>query len=151
MPTVKRLLDVLEQTFVVFLLRPFWTNKVKELKKSPKVRFFDNGFRNWVIDRFEFSPEEMGRLFEGFVAVEAIKRGMRLDNMKFWRTADGSYEVDLVFENLKLAWEAKYKPEAKLKKSDFDGIEKFVEVYPDFKGEIVHLDNFAEKVREVVG
>ncbi len=143
-PTVKRLIYLLEETFNIFLLRPFFRNKIKELKKSPKIYFFDLGFRNWIIDRYEFSLDEKWYLFEGFIIQELIKRWYRLDNLKFWRTKDWRYEVDLIVENKNIAIEIKYKLEKKVKKTDYKSLVKFKDVYDNFETILLNLDNFYE-------
>jgi len=143
-PTIKRLIGLFEETFIIFLLRPFFRNKLKELKKSPKIYFFDFGFRNWLIDRFSFSNEEKWFLFENFIIQELIKKWYKLDNLKFWRTKDDRYEVDLIIENKKLAVEIKYKTKDKIKKSDYKNLKKFKEFYSDFETILINLDNFYE-------
>ncbi|MFO7791425.1 MAG: DUF4143 domain-containing protein [Candidatus Saliniplasma sp.] len=45
-------LNILEHTFVLKLVQPFFTNKQKEIVKTPKVYFYDNGFRNGLIGNF---------------------------------------------------------------------------------------------------
>lgn len=57
-PTVKIFIEILRETFIVFTLKPFFTNKLKEINKAPKLYFLDPGFRNWFIGRFDFSQDE---------------------------------------------------------------------------------------------
>lgn len=42
--TIEKYLWVLEKTFVVRMVRPYYTNARKELRKSPKIYFLDLGF-----------------------------------------------------------------------------------------------------------
>ena len=149
LPTVKRLISLFEETFIIFLLRPFFRNKLKELKKSPKIYFFDFWFRNWLIDRFVFSNEEKGLLFENFLIQELIKKWYKINSLKFWRTKDERYEIDLIIETKKLVIEIKYKPADKLKKSDYKNLEKFKQIYPDFTTVLVNLDNFYEILKNL--
>jgi predicted AAA+ superfamily ATPase len=72
-----------------------------------------------------------------------------LDNLKFWRTKDERYEVDLVIENKKLAIEIKCKTMDKIKQLDYKGLKKFNQLYPDFKTMLVNLDNFYEVLQDL--
>lgn len=44
--TVERYVDLLEKSFIVYRLPPYFTNKQKELSKMPKIYFYDIGIRN---------------------------------------------------------------------------------------------------------
>ncbi len=93
---LKRHLAILEETYIVRLSRPFFTNRRLELVKNPKVYFVDPGFRNHLIRDFRGwdSRPDTGKLVENFVASELIKQGHPL---RFWRTKSGA-EVDFVVE-----------------------------------------------------
>jgi uncharacterized protein len=101
-PTVERYLDILEQSFIVFTLRAFSRNKRKEISKSVKVYFYDNGIRNSLIQNFNPPTlrEDAGALWENFCVAERYKyrvaHGLRA-NTYFWRTYDQK-EVDYVEE-----------------------------------------------------
>jgi len=91
-----RFISVLIKTFVCLESRPFFSNKRKELVKSPKFFFLDSGFRNIVMDNFQ-EPQarlDRGALNENFVASEMSKMGFGLS---YWRTKAGA-EVDFVLE-----------------------------------------------------
>ncbi len=91
-----RHLNVLEKTFVIRKVLPFCRNKRIEIAKSPKVYFFDNGFRNIAAGNFQNLEERVdrGNLNENFVAGELLKKGRSLN---YWRTKSNA-EVDFVFE-----------------------------------------------------
>jgi predicted AAA+ superfamily ATPase len=40
--TLKSYLEILEQTFIIKQVKPFYTNKTKEIVKMPKIYFLDN-------------------------------------------------------------------------------------------------------------
>ncbi len=88
----KEILSILENTYVIQLVRPFHKNLVTELKKNPKVYFVDLGLRNAVLDRFTFSDEEFGRLLENHVL-------HLLQDASFWRTT-AKAEVDFIERGL---------------------------------------------------
>lgn len=93
---VKRHLTILEETFVLDRVRPFFRNKKKELVKSPKVYFVDTGLRNQLIGNFsDLSLRgDKGALFENYVFGQLARRGWEV---KFWRTK-AKAEVDFVVE-----------------------------------------------------
>ncbi len=93
---LKRHLAILEETYILKLSRPFFTNKRLELVKNPKVYFLDLGFRNHLVRDFRRwdSRPDVGPLVENFVASELTKKGYEL---RFWRTKSGA-EVDFVLE-----------------------------------------------------
>lgn len=47
--TVERYTDLLEKSYIIFRLPPYFTNKRKEISKSKKIYFYDLGIRNTII------------------------------------------------------------------------------------------------------
>jgi predicted AAA+ superfamily ATPase len=103
--TARDWLSVLEASFQVFLLRPYFENMGKRLVKSPKVYFMDTGLLGYLVglqDPAHAAAGPMGGpLFENLVAVEIYKtlahRGEE-PLFYFWRTAAGA-EVDFIVES----------------------------------------------------
>ena len=62
-------------TFVLKLLLPFFKNRRKELIKTPKVFFCDNGLRNFSLGMFNSFKERIGQgqVFENFTFSELFK------------------------------------------------------------------------------
>lgn len=102
--TIKAWLSVLEATYQVIILRPYFANIRKRLVKSPKVYFTDTGTLCALVGLKSVehaSAGPMGGLiFETAVVGEIMKtllhRGEE-PQVYFWRTASG-VEVDLVVE-----------------------------------------------------
>jgi predicted AAA+ superfamily ATPase len=102
--TIQRHLTVLEQTFLLRLLRPYFRNVGKRLVKAPKVYLRDTGLMHHLLNIS--STEELqshpasGASWETFV-IEDVLRREQLEHPGsqafFWRTAAGA-EVDLVIE-----------------------------------------------------
>ena len=90
--TVKRYFDAMKKSYLLLEVPPFYSNKLKEIIKKPKVYFLDTGMRN-VIAR-QFSAEISGELFENYVLLELIKAGF---SPKYWRTKSGR-EVDFILD-----------------------------------------------------
>ena len=103
--TAKDWLSILEASFQVFILRPYYANIGKRLVKSPKVYFTDTGVLCYLVglrDPIHAASGPMGgAIFETLVVTEIYKtitnRGQE-PALYFWRTAAGS-EVDLVVES----------------------------------------------------
>ncbi|MDI6902829.1 MAG: ATP-binding protein [Methanocellales archaeon] len=88
------LLEVLEETFVIRNIRPFYRNLRTELRKNPKVYFVDPGLRNYVINNFNELEKRVdaGALVENF----ALNQLSHLtEKVNYWRTL-GKAEVDFI-------------------------------------------------------
>jgi len=102
--TAKDWLSILEASFQVFILRPYFANIGKRLVKSPKVYFMDTGLLSYLVGLRDIEHAAAGpmggAIFENLEAAELYKtlthRGEE-PAMYFWRTAAGS-EVDLIIE-----------------------------------------------------
>ncbi|MCX8522189.1 MAG: ATP-binding protein, partial [Rhodoferax sp.] len=101
-PTARAWLDLLQTSFIVHLLPPWFVNTSKRLIKSPKLYFHDTGLACWLLGLR--TPEQVrrdplwGALFENFVVMEALKdRYNQAENspLYFYRDSDGN-EVDLL-------------------------------------------------------
>jgi len=89
---LKEVISILEKTYILKLILPYYTNKLTEITKSPKIYFYDLGFRNYAMGRFE-KPIDAS-LYENFVACETIRKELEI---KFWRNKSKS-EVDFIIE-----------------------------------------------------
>jgi predicted AAA+ superfamily ATPase len=100
--TVRNYVNILEQAFIIFKLTPLSRNLRKEIGKSRKIYFWDNGVRNSLINNFNSLSlrNDVGQLWENFIVSEIRKREFSIStvsNFFFWRTYDGQ-EIDLVEE-----------------------------------------------------
>jgi len=98
--TVEKYMDLLTKTFVIFPLGAYSNNLRKEVSKTKKWYFKDNGIRNAIIN--DFSPlsirKDIGGLWEQYLINERIKlteARQTTPDFYFWRTYDGQ-EVDLL-------------------------------------------------------
>lgn len=139
--TVKRYLELFEQSFIIFTLKPFTGRRRDEIAKMPKVYFYDLGLRNALINNFEpmATRGDLGQVFENFVIAEISKAnyyGRFNYRLNYWRTKSGS-EVDLVLSRSGqkvLALEIK----ARAKKLN----RAFANRYPQAKIAVINRDNF---------
>lgn len=120
--TVYNYVNLLEQGFITFRLRPLYTNKNKEINKAHKIYFYDVGIRNALIgnmDPIELRPDK-GAIFENFFVAEKMKERAyvrRMTEVHFWRGRQGG-EVDFV-ESMGhmgdiFAYECKWKQSSKI-------------------------------------
>ncbi|MDO8610579.1 MAG: ATP-binding protein [bacterium] len=98
------LLSIFEETFIIRKIRPFHKNLITELKKNPKIYFYDLGMRNVLMDRFEFIQEEWGKLYENYVFLL-----LKNKNVAYWRT-NAKAEVDFILKDSVLPVEVKITP-----------------------------------------
>ncbi|OIP75805.1 MAG: hypothetical protein AUK06_01185 [Parcubacteria group bacterium CG2_30_36_18] len=128
-------LYVMQKSFHLCLLRPFFKNVRKELSKMPKVYFYDLGLRNFFVRNFNSFAvrEDKGPLLENAV-FRQLREKYDEESLKFWRTIQKN-EIDFIADEKK-AFEVKIKPkEFKEKKYQL-----FLENYPDIELSIVSID-----------
>jgi predicted AAA+ superfamily ATPase len=102
--TVNRHLDILEQTFLLRRLPPYFRNVGKRLVRSPKVYLRDSGLLHHLLnlstlDEVRDHPVH-GPSWETFVLEDLLRRETVRHphaQFSFWRTADGA-EIDLVID-----------------------------------------------------
>ncbi len=96
--TLESYVSALENTFVIKLVRPYFTNAKKEIIKMPKVYFIDTGLRNFAMRNFAPFTEsrDKGKLLESSVFASLLRR----EDLKinYWRTKDKN-EVDFVLRD----------------------------------------------------
>ncbi|HPW66791.1 MAG TPA: ATP-binding protein [Salinivirgaceae bacterium] len=104
-PTVKSWLSALENSYVVFLLQPYYKNFSKRITKSPKLYFYDTGLlcnllRINAVSQIN-NQTIKGALFENMIVSEYVKKkyhkNERQTDLWFWRDSEGN-EVDLLIE-----------------------------------------------------
>jgi uncharacterized protein len=143
--TVESYITILERAFIIFRLPAFSRNLRKELKRSRKVFFCDNGVRNALISNFKSIElrDDVGQLWENYLVSERMKQNSykkKYCNSYFWRTTD-QQEIDYIEEsdgNL-LACEFKW---GDIKKVKIPKI--FEETYPESSSVIINRDNFGD-------
>jgi predicted AAA+ superfamily ATPase len=103
--TIKEWLSILEASFIIYKLTPYYENFGKRVIKSPKYYFTDVGLMSYLlgIERYEHVSRDplLGSIFENMVIMEFLKeryaKGLA-DNLYFYRDNNGN-EVDLILKN----------------------------------------------------
>jgi predicted AAA+ superfamily ATPase len=147
--TVENYIYLMQKTFIVQMLSPFYGNVRKELTKMPKVYFNDNGLRNALLNNFNNlnNRADKGALLENYVH-NRLRNLYGSNNLHFWRTADGN-EVDFVVkqpDNKGLAYQVKYS-DAQFKPNKY---KKFKEAYPEFNFGCVSKEVGGDFAKEVI-
>ncbi|WP_064429545.1 ATP-binding protein [Rickettsia sp. Tenjiku01] len=96
--TIKRYTEILEQTFMIRLLKPWYENISKRQVKAPKVYIRDSGILHALLGIHEhdwYVHPKRGLSFEGFVIEELIRKFKTDAEYFFWRTQTGA-ELDLL-------------------------------------------------------
>jgi len=130
-PTIQEYITLLEAIFLIDILPPWHSNRLKRLVKSPKIHIGDTGVACALLDVDRQSLAEdrdtLGRLLETFVFQELRRQGSWHPNaLRFhhFRDRDG-YEVDIVLERTgqRIAG-IEVKASATVRDRDFRGLRK---------------------------
>ncbi len=146
--TVGRYLHLLEQTYIITPLRPYFMNRRKSVIKKNKYYFLDLGVRNTIVGNFNSISQrnDIGALWENFLVIERLKKQAykpMYANNYFWRTWEQK-EVDWVeMRDGKLfGYEFKWNPKAKSKNKA-----AWLSAYPkEAVFEVVSQNNFKDFV-----
>ncbi|WP_256527669.1 ATP-binding protein [Dyadobacter diqingensis] len=140
--TVEKYLDLLTKVFILRKVGGFSRNLRKEVTKTSRWYFHDNGIRNALIN--DFRPlvlrTDVGELWENYLVSERLKYlhyAQRQPEFYFWRTYD-QQEIDwLEYENGHLsAFEFKWtENQTKIPKA-------FSQAYPDATFQLINRGNY---------
>ncbi|HLD40709.1 MAG TPA: ATP-binding protein [Candidatus Omnitrophota bacterium] len=138
--TVKSYIELLKETFLIAEVKPFFTNKNKELVKIPKIYFIDSGVANFFINNFNGFElrNDSPFLFENYVLSELIKAGIKPDTIKFWQDKNQT-EVDFLLEAGKRLTAIEVKFKQLLSGGDLSAFKIFERDYPGARGFLVNL------------
>lgn len=95
LPTIRKYLNILEETFVIKMVTPYSKSPSVEISKNPKVFFFDSGLQSLLWFK-TFQKTLLGTMFETNIFGELVKKFGR-HAIYFWRTKMHQ-EVDFIVE-----------------------------------------------------
>ena len=143
--TVESYLDLLAKVFVIYKVPGFSRNLRKEITKSNRWYFYDNGIRNAIIANFSRldSRTDVGALWENYLASERIKNqnyDQKSVSNYFWRTYD-QQELDWLEEDngILLGYEFKWNENRKAKIPT-----AFAKAYPEASFEVINKQNYLD-------
>jgi predicted AAA+ superfamily ATPase len=144
---VRKDLSILQQMFLLDALKPYYTNRGRELKQTNKIYFFDTGIRNAILRDFRRLDQrpDKGAMLESFVLHELQKNLGIAQEIYYWRTRQKD-EVDfiLVENRVPMVIEVKSKinaPEIPV------GVGQFMARYPECRLAVVLNDNLTAEIR----
>lgn len=139
--TVEKYLNLLTKVFVLHKVSAYSNNLRKEISKSQRWYFIDNGIRNAVIGDFEplalRRDDDKGMLWENYLFIERLKRNTykkQNSDYYFWRTYD-QQEIDLLelkskkIKAFEFKWSSKKLPKKPI---------AFAKAYPDASFEVIN-------------
>lgn len=143
--TVVNYMELLSKVFVIYRVEGFSRNLRKEITKSSRWYFWDNGIRNALIENFNRLDfrNDTGELWENYLAAERIKKQhyqkIKTNNY-FWRTYD-QQELDWleVNEDQISAFEFKWNDNKKVK---IPGA--FSKAYPEASFDLINKNNYLD-------
>jgi predicted AAA+ superfamily ATPase len=102
--TAKNWLSILENSRIIYLLKPYYANIAKRLIKTPKVYFTDTGLLLYLMKYTDaetlMASPAAGAVFENMIVMEFLKKKMNhhsTDDLFFYRDSNG-VEIDLVID-----------------------------------------------------
>ena len=142
-------LSILEASYIVFRLQPYYKNYQKRLSKRSKLYFYDTAIISHLLG-IE-SPEHLaihasrGAIFEGFVITEVIKSSYALGkrpSLYYWREHAG-VEIDLLIEKAHELIGVEAKSGMTMTLDQLSGLQKLSQTVNDIKvrGVLVYAGN----------
>jgi len=125
--TSNNYISILEDTFLIWLIEPYFSNKINSIKKTPKVFMLDNWMRNYILKNFwEFDLRtDKWALVENYVYSEFLKNKPKISNLFYFRDKNHN-EIDFILEkdNRLDLFEVKINNISKVNKNAFKILEK---------------------------
>ena len=157
--TVEEWLSVLEASFVIYRLRPYYKNMNKRLIKSPKLYFYDTGLVCYLLRIEEVSQivnhPLRGEIFETFIISELIKKRLhfgRSDNIYYFRESNGN-EIDVIIDTGEGPIPVEIKSGQTVNQSMFKNLKYFSRIEKDTKasGLIIGKEGFEKRTDCLIG
>lgn len=135
--TINSWLSVLQASYLIYLMPPFFTNTRKRLTKSPKIYFTDCGLAAYLLDID--SPEMLnrdkmrGHLFENMVIMDYMKRVYnegKNGGLYYYRDSNGN-EVDLLVKSGSTYDCYEIKSSSTFHPDFMKGLKNFEKAFPD--------------------
>lgn len=147
--TIKNWLSILEASFIIYKLPPYFENFGKRVVKSPKYYFTDVGLLCFLLGIEKPSQVSrdplVGNIFENLVVIEFLKKRYnsgKLANLYFFRDSNGN-EVDIIMQKGRSLVPVEIKSASTFNKSFVKGLIKFRQLTPQSdKGQLIYSGDF---------
>jgi uncharacterized protein len=132
--TVSAWLSVMQSSYIVYFLKPYFHNFNKRVIKSPKLYFYDTGVACALLgirtqEQLASHPAK-GALFENLILSELLKSRFNTgigDNLFFWRDKTGN-EVDIISDDAGQLTAIELKAGATISEDFFKGLNYFSKI-----------------------
>jgi uncharacterized protein len=135
-PTINKYLELLEGSFLIRRLPPYFKNVGKRLTKSPKLYIRDSGLLHYLLRVFSLEQlrgnPAIGASWEGYVIEQIMREAPEFSDFYYYRTQNGA-EVDLLMitPNGKMVCiEIKFSAAPSISKGFYQSVE---DLKPNFK------------------
>ncbi|OGT27743.1 MAG: hypothetical protein A2624_06185 [Gammaproteobacteria bacterium RIFCSPHIGHO2_01_FULL_42_8] len=152
--TIKQWLSILEASYIVIQLQPYYANIGKRLIKTPKLYFVETGLAAYLlgietVQQMQRDPLR-GHLFENMVVMELIKSryNLGLDHHLYFYRDQQKHEVDVVYKKANQLIPIEIKSSQTFTKSFLEGIDYFSTLFPTQcdSGYIVYAGEQSQKL-----
>ena len=152
--TVQSWLGVLQASYIVYTLPPYYKNFNKRLTKTSKLYFYDTGLACYLLgikNANELTNHGYrGPLFENFIITELLKnrfnKGLR-SNLFYWRDSSGN-EVDVLIDNGSTQIPVEIKSAATLNLDFFKGLNYWEKLTGQMGGKLVYSGDEGKNYKE---
>lgn len=152
--TIQSWLGVLQASYIIYTLPPYYKNFNKRLTKASKLYFYDTGLACYLLG-IKAANEltnhgYRGHLFENFLVVELLKnrynKGQR-SNLFYWRDSSGN-EVDVLIDNGSTQIPVEIKSAATLNLDFFKGLNYWEKLTGQIGGKLVYSGDEGKNYKE---
>lgn len=158
--TIKNWLSILEASFIIIRLQPYYANIGKRLIKTPKLYFIETGLAAYLlgIESIEQMQRDRlrGHLFENMIVMELIKTRFNqgLSHHLYFYRDQQKHEIDLVYQKADKLIPIEIKSSKTFTAKFIEGLDYFSSLFPVEceKGYIVYAGDQEQKLgwRELV-
>lgn len=132
--TANNWISILETSYIIYQLPPYFKNYGKRIIKSPKLYFYDVGLLCHLlgIRKSNISPTHpnYGHIFENMIITELIKKNEHRELLRdyyFWRDSKG-HEIDLMYHDGDALHIYEIKSSSTIQSRMFEGLEYFTKI-----------------------
>lgn len=155
--TIENWLSILEASFIVFRLQPYFENFGKRLIKSPKLYFTDVGLASYCLDIKQQSQLQRdplrGNLFENLIISEYIKTqtNQGLEPSIYYYRDSNQNEVDLIIKQAHELIPVEIKASKTFHPSFLKGLNYFEKLVDSRmpKGYLIYAGDREQKIKKV--
>jgi uncharacterized protein len=155
--TILSWLGLLESSYIIYLLQPWYNNMNKRIVKSPKLYFYDTGLLCYLLGiKTTIALQKnnaYGSIFENWVISEIKKNNFNSgqnDGMYFFRDNTGN-EVDLILEKNNEIKALEIKSSLKTDSGMLKGLNFWLKYQPKSFGILIHKGVKNEMVNDQIG